>query len=60
MNKVVIDRREVLAVPHGVEQLLAHPHQRGGTAGREIEPAEQFEPPRLAGAVQFGGVGRGG
>ena len=39
---------------HGVEQLLAHAHERRGAAGREIEPAEQFQPPRLAGVVQFG------
>ena len=38
---------EVVAMLHGVEQLLAHPHQRGGAAGREIEPAQQLLPARL-------------
>ena len=32
--------REVVAVVQRVEQLLAHAHQRGGAAGREIEPAQ--------------------
>ena len=38
-----------------VEELLAHAHQRRGAARREIEPAKQFEPARLAGAMQLGG-----
>ena len=46
--------REIVAVIHGVQQLLAHAHQRGGAAGREIEPAEQFEPARFGREVQFG------
>ena len=56
MNEIVVDLGQIVAVVHGVEQLLAHAHQRGGAAGREIEPAEQFEPPRLAGLLQLGGV----
>ena len=41
-------------------QLLAHAHQRGGAAGREIEAAEQFLPARLRGQVHLEGdlVGR--
>ena len=46
--------REIVAVIHGVDQLFAHAHQRRGAAGGEIEPAEQLEPARLAGVVQFG------
>ena len=49
MNEIVVDHAEIVAMIHGVEQLLAHAHQRRGAAGSEIEPAEQFEPPRLAG-----------
>ena len=47
MHEVGIDRREVLAVVHRIEQLLAHPHQRRGAARRKIEPAQQLLPPRL-------------
>ena len=43
---------------HGVEELLAHAHQRRGAAGREIEPAEQFQPARLAAQMQLGGGSR--
>ena len=56
MDEIVVDDAELVAMRHGVEQLFAHAHQRRGAAGREIEPAEQFEPPRLAGLMQFGGV----
>ncbi len=54
MDEIVVDDGEIVAVIHGVDQLLAHAHQRRGAAGREIEPAEQFEPARLAGVVQLG------
>ncbi len=54
MNEIVVDDAEIVAVIHGVEQLLAHAHQRRGAAGGEIEPAEQFEPARFAGVMQFG------
>ena len=58
MNKIVVDDAEIVAMIHGVEELLAHAHQRRGAAGREIEPAEQFEPARLGGAIQLGrGIG---
>ena len=46
--------REIVAAIHGVEQLLAHAHQRRGATRREIEPAQQFQPARLGGAVHFG------
>ena len=55
MDEIVVDHGEIVAVIHGVEQLLAHAHQRRGAAGREIEPAEQFEPARLARLMQLGG-----
>ena len=37
-----------------VHQVFAHRDQRGGAAGREIEPAEQLLPARLGGEMQFG------
>jgi hypothetical protein len=46
-------------VVHGVEELFAHAHQRGGAAGREIEPAEKLEPARLTGEMQFASRGSG-
>ena len=60
MDEIVVDRGEIVAVAEHVDQLLAHAHQRGGAAGREIEPAEQFLPARLGGGMQLGGgcVGR--
>ena len=55
MDEIVVDHRKlVAAMIHGVEELLAHAHQRPGAIGSEIEPAEQFEPPRLAGDVKIG------
>ncbi len=54
MDEIVVDDGEIVAVIHGVDQLLAHTYQRRGAAGGEIEPTEQFEPARLAGVVQFG------
>ena len=55
MHEVGIDRLEIVAVIERVEQLLAHAHQRGGAAGREIEPAQQLLPARLGGGMDFGG-----
>ena len=62
MDEIGIDRLEVVAVVERIEQLLAHAHQRGGAAGREIEPAQQLLPARFGGGVNFGGglVGRRG
>jgi hypothetical protein len=51
-----IDGGKVPAVVERLEQLHAHAHQRGGAARGEVEPANEFLPPRLGGAVQ---VGRG-
>ena len=61
MDEIVVDDREIVAVDHGVEELLAHAHQRHRAARREIEPPQQLEPARLGGAVNLGGgiVGRG-
>ena len=59
MDEVPVDRHEILAVIHGVHQLLAHAHQCGGAARCEIEATEQFEPLGFAGAMQRGrGFGR--
>ena len=60
MHEVGVDRLEIVAVIERVEQLLAHAHQRGGAAGREIEPAQQLLPARLGGGMDFsGGLVRG-
>ena len=56
MDEIGVDHRQIVAMIHGVEQLLAHAHQRGGAAGREIEPAQEFEPPRLGDTMQLGRV----
>ena len=60
MDEIVVDRGEIVAVVEHVHQLLAHAHQRGGAARRQIEPAEQLLPARLGGGMHFGGgcVGR--
>ena len=55
MHEIGIDYAEIVAVIHGVDQLLAHFHKRGGAAGRQIEPAEQFLPARLGGQMHVGG-----
>ena len=54
MDEVAVDHAQVVAAIHGVEELLAHAHQRRRAAGREIEPAQEFQPARLGGAMQFG------
>ncbi len=62
MDEIGIDRLEVVAVVERIEKLLAHAHQRGGAARREIEPAQQLLPARFGGGVNLGGglVGRRG
>ena len=55
MHEIGIDRGKVVAMIHGVDQLLAHAHERRGAAGREIEPAEQFLPARLGRVMDLGG-----
>ena len=57
VDEIVVDGGEIVAMIHRVEQLLAHAHQRRRAAGREIEAAEQLEPPRLGCAME---LGRGG
>ena len=47
VDEVVVDACEVVAAIERVEQLLAHAHQRGGAARREIEPPEQLLAARL-------------
>ena len=39
--------RKIVAAGERVEELLAHPHQRSGAAGRKVEPPQQFLPARL-------------
>ena len=53
MDEIGVDDGESSRLIHGVEQLLAHAHQRGGAAGREIEPAEQLLPARLGCGMQL-------
>ena len=55
MDEVGVDGREVGPFAEHVEQLLAHAHQRGGAARREVEAAEQLLPARLGGVMQAGG-----
>ena len=54
MDEVGVDLPEVvLAMLEHIDQLLAHAHQSGGAAGREIEPPEQLLAARLGGGVHF-------
>ena len=57
MQEVVVDHREIVAMVHRVHQLLAHTHQRRGSAGGEIEAPKKLQPPRLGGAVDVRGRG---
>ena len=50
---VFIDRGQVVAVGQHVDQLLAHTHQRGGAAGREIEAPDELLATRLGGRMQI-------
>ena len=54
MDEIGVHHRKIAAVRHRIEQLLAHPHQRRGAAGRKIEPAQQFLPARLGRLMHFG------
>ena len=60
MDEIAVDGGEIVTAAERVQKMLAHPHQRRGTAGREVEPAQQFLPPRLGGQVHAGGSGIGG
>ena len=53
MDEIVVDRGEIVAVAQHVDQLLAHAHQRGRAARRQVKPAEQLLPARLGGSVHF-------
>ena len=55
VDEIPVDDGEIVAMIHGVKKLLAHTHESCGAAGGQIEPAKQFEPARLAGAMQLGG-----
>jgi hypothetical protein len=60
MHEIFVERLQVVAARQHVEQLLAHAHERGGAAWREIKPAEKLLPPRLGGSVHLSGrlIGR--
>src|SRR5215470_589660 len=47
VHEVVVDDFEIAAAVERIEQMLAHAHQCGGAAGREIQPAQEFLPARL-------------
>jgi hypothetical protein len=53
MDEVGVHDREVAAVRHRIEQLFAHPHQRSGSARREIEAAQQLLPAWLGGLMDL-------
>jgi hypothetical protein len=55
VEEVIVDHGEIVAMIHGVDELLAHAHQRRRSAGGEVEAAEQLEPSRLGGAMELGG-----
>ena len=54
MKEVLVDDREIVAVIHGVHQLLAHAHQRRRSARGEVEAPEELEPSWLGCAVDLG------
>ena len=56
MHDVAVERGEILVAFHQAEQIGAHLHQFAGAAGRAVEPADQFLPPRLGGEMQIAGV----
>src|SRR5580693_7640735 len=53
MQKIAIDDGERGILVHELEQVSAHPDQRGGAARRAIEPPEQLMTARLGGVVDF-------
>ena len=55
MQEILIEHRKILAMVHGVEQMLAHTHERSRTVRRQIETAKELEPPRLGDAMQLRG-----
>src|SRR5262247_1124669 len=60
MEEVVVDDREIVAMVHGIDQLLAHADQGGGASGCQVETPEEFEPPRLGRVMELGCGGVGG
>ncbi len=60
MGEIGVDRREVVPAHQRVEQLAAHFDQRTRGLRRQIEPAQQFQPPRLGCRMKLGGANIGG
>lgn len=52
MRHVAIERGEIGVPVHHAEQIGAHLDEIAGAAGRAIEAADQFLPPRLRGEMQ--------
>jgi hypothetical protein len=44
VHEVAVDGGKVGATGQGIDQVLAHPHQRLRTAGREVEAPQQLLP----------------
>ena len=57
MHDVTVERRQILVALHQRQQIGAHRHQFAGAAGRAVEPADQFLPPRLGRKMQVAGIG---
>ena len=53
MQKIAIDNGERRVLLHELQQIRAHPDQRGGAARRTIDPPEQFVATRLGSVVDF-------
>ncbi len=60
MGEVAVEAAEVRPPRQHVEQAGAHGDQCRGGAGREVQPADQLLPARLAGGVEFGEAALGG
>ena len=60
MDEIIVHGGEIFAMIHRVQKLLAHMHQSGSAAGREIEPPQQFLPARFRRGMKLhrGCVGR--
>ena len=54
MHEIVVNRREVAPPFKRFDQMPPHRDEGLGSAGREVEPADQFLPARLGRFVQHG------
>ncbi len=56
MDEVGVDGFQLRVASEQVQQILAHPDEAGGAAGRAVEPPEELLPARLGGEVQGDGA----